>query len=341
MEKRRVLLIAGGGTLGSYAAEELLRQGCKVDVIALEPLISYNQDLTYIQARVDDALLQGLFAQHHYDAIVDFIHYPDAQAYEARGRLLMENTDHLIFLSSYRVYADQEHPLRENSPQLFDVCGDEYFLANEKYAVPKSRIERFLRASEYKNWTIVRPMISFSHFRLDLVTLGAHLLLVRSRKNKKIILPEGARQQTAGLTWAGNSGRMIARLALSDKTFCQDYIIGTDENMTWQQAADIYTELLGSQFVWVDTQDYADCVHGDNYNSRCILLHDRVYNRRVDNSKVLAATGFRREELPSVRDGLIYELNILTQRPDLVARFESMGEAANLRMDEYLASHSL
>ena len=35
-EARKVLLIGGGGTLGAYTAEELLRMNCQVDVICLE-----------------------------------------------------------------------------------------------------------------------------------------------------------------------------------------------------------------------------------------------------------------------------------------------------------------
>lgn len=341
MEKRRVLLIAGGGTLGSYAALELLRQGCKVDVIALEELVSYNRDLKYICARVDDELLKKLFAENHYDAIVDFIHYRDAEAYESRGRLLMDNTDHLVFLSSYRVYADEEIPLRESSPQLIDVSTDEYFLANEDYAIPKSKVERFLRGSGYKNWTIVRPLISFSHFRLDLVTLGASTLLSRAGQHKKILLPEEARHQTAGLVWAGNTGKMIARLALNSETFCEDYIIGSGENLTWQQVADIYTELIGAEFEWVSARDYVECVNKNSFLGRCMLYCDRIYNRFIDNSKVLAATGLTNAELPTIRDGLIHELDVLAQRPDLIARFEAAGGEIGKRMDEYLEKHGL
>ena len=41
MEKK-VLLIAGGGTLGTYAAKTLLAQNCRVDVICLEDLVPKN-----------------------------------------------------------------------------------------------------------------------------------------------------------------------------------------------------------------------------------------------------------------------------------------------------------
>ena len=43
MKKKNVLLIAGGGTLGTYASEELLRLGHSVDVICLEDKVSDNE----------------------------------------------------------------------------------------------------------------------------------------------------------------------------------------------------------------------------------------------------------------------------------------------------------
>ena len=58
----KTLLIAGGGTLGLYTAEELLRLGSDVEVIALEELTSDNPKLTFIRERVDDAYLTGFLA---------------------------------------------------------------------------------------------------------------------------------------------------------------------------------------------------------------------------------------------------------------------------------------
>ena len=43
----KALLIAGGGTLGTYVSEELLRLGHKVDVICLEDKVSFNDDLRF------------------------------------------------------------------------------------------------------------------------------------------------------------------------------------------------------------------------------------------------------------------------------------------------------
>ena len=164
---KKVLLIGGTGTLGSYTATELLTMGYHVDCIARRDMTVYNRNYTYIQGTVTDELLQELFQKTRYDCIMDFSEYPDWETYPQRGELLLQNTDQLIFLSSYRVYADCEHPITEEAPQIYKVVDDRDFLAQESYAIPKPHEEDFLRGSGYKNWTIVRPVISFSHMTLS------------------------------------------------------------------------------------------------------------------------------------------------------------------------------
>ena len=64
-----------------------------------------------------------------YDGIINFIHYRYAEEYKEIHPLLISNTDHLIFLSSYRVYADTQHPITESAPQLYKVLEDPEFFA--------------------------------------------------------------------------------------------------------------------------------------------------------------------------------------------------------------------
>ncbi|MBO7150610.1 MAG: epimerase, partial [Clostridia bacterium] len=167
---KRVLLIAGGGTLGTHTANELLRLGVAVDVICPEEKVSHHQRLTFQRSLVSRELLDDLFSKYHYDGVVDFIHYKDPEAYKAAYTHLREHIDHIIFLSSYRVYANSSEKITEASPRLLDVETDKDFLARETYALPKSVCEDWLRNERKgERWTIVRPVISFSHLRLDLL----------------------------------------------------------------------------------------------------------------------------------------------------------------------------
>ena len=337
MERKRVLLIAGGGTLGSYTGFELVKMGYRVTVIALEPLQSFFQNLRYICGAADDALLTELFSHERFDCIVDFIHYPDSEQYKARGKMLLEHTDQLIFLSSYRVYADEQHPITEDAPQLLNTVRDAAFLAGERYALPKSRNEIFLRATGRKNWTIIRPLISFSHYRFDLVNQQQYTILLRALEHKKTILPAICRDVIAGVGWAGNVGKMIARLCCNEKALGEAFTLGAGENNTWGQVAGYYTEFTGQEFEWVDTESYL------KYGPRDLnsLFYDRALNRAIDNSKVLRATGLTQADLVSTRDALFYELTQLVDRPDLMARMRTPdAEERNKRMDQYFAQRS-
>lgn len=310
---KRVLLIAGGGTLGRYTAAELLRLGCHVDIICLEDNVSDNERLCYYKGYAELEYLKEFLKGRCYNGIVNFIHYEDVNKYKPVHKLLSENTEHLIFLSSYRVYADLEHPITETSPTLYDTVSDRDFLESEKYAVPKSKAELFIRnESGTKNWTIVRPVISFSDRRLDIVTVSGRLVLELTEADKEILLPKEAKNLTAGLDWAGNSGKLIANLMLKEEAFGEAFTVSSAQNLTWGEVADIYTELSGAKFNWVDTERYIEEYPWLKDNP-WILKYDRLFDRKIDNSKILKVTELKKEDFTSIRDGIKYELETINK----------------------------
>lgn len=340
MNKKHALLIAGGGTLGGYTYPELLKMGWQVDILDMLPRTSYNLNMRWIQGKADDILLKRLFSENHYNTIIDFLHYTDPAQYRERGMFLLNHTDQLIFLSSYRVYANDGKIVTENTPQLLDTEKDEYFLQHETYAVPKSWNERFLRSCGKTNWTIIRPMISFSSYRLDLVCTGAPVFFLRAMEGKKTILPADARYLNAGVGWAGNVGRMIARLCGNPRAFGEAFTLGAGEEQTWNDVAEMYTDMIGAEYEWVSTEDYLKYGTPNTYMDRCMAFYDRLFNRKVDISKVLEVTGIPRESLVSTRDGIISELDSLASRPELLTRFDlEPYQAVNKIMDEFLSTH--
>ena len=81
-KNKKVLLMAGGGTLGTYTAKELLHLGACVDVICPEKKRSDDPRLQFIQDYVSNGLLESLFSNTHYDGIVNFLHYPDVEEFK-------------------------------------------------------------------------------------------------------------------------------------------------------------------------------------------------------------------------------------------------------------------
>ena len=305
-QNKKVLLIAGSGTLGEYTMLELLRLGVEhIDIICIEDLISDDPRVSYYKG---DAMaysyLEEFLAERHYDGIVNFLHYNNPNIYPIVHRLLMKRCDHLIFLSSYRVYADEQHPITEAAPKLLDVLSDTVFLKNEQYAMPKTWCEHYMASTAEDHWTVVRPVISFSKRRFDLVTHTGAALLDKMAAGETVPLPIEAKNLVAGLDWAGNSGKLIANLLFKPAAFREAFTVSTAQNLTWEQVAELYVELFGLTYEWVSTEEYLKATNRFNYDA---FQYDRMYNRLIDNRKILEVTGLTAEDFTPIKEGLRIE----------------------------------
>ena len=310
---KKVLLIAGGGTLGTHVSNELLRLGASVDIICPEEKVSDNEKLRFHRSLVNRELLDKLFAENHYDGIVDFIHYKDPEEYKKMYNYLIENTDHLIFLSSYRVYANTSEKITEESARLLDVETDKEFLAKENYAIPKSICEDWLRSEKKgQNWTIVRPVISFSHTRLDLLLYSGTEILKYVDEKKPLLMPKTVKDNGAGLDWAGNSGKLIANLLFKPHTFGETYTVYSNHGSTWGDVAKAYEEVTGVEVIWGEEADYVATLP---FAKKPWLVdmwyHDRIYSRWVDGSKIIEAAGLTKDDFKTIAEGIQYEIDIL------------------------------
>lgn len=311
---KRVLLIAGGGTLGTYVSRELLRLGASVEVICPEEKISHHENLTFHQSLVSETLLKELFSQKHYDGIVNFIHYENAENYKKIHPLLIQNTDHLIFLSSYRVYADEQHPITESAPRLSDVLTEADFFQNDTYAYPKSLCEDYLK-NERKGepFTIVRPVISFSDKRLDLFMYSGDRVLRAPETGEILPLPHFAKNFKAGLDWAGNSGKLIANLLFKPEAIGEIFTIYSGHGMTWGEVAEAYERQTGLQVRYCSEEEFL-AYNPDITESKArsfIWRCDRRFNRDIDASKVLRVTGLSKKDFATIEEGIAEELKNL------------------------------
>lgn len=311
---KKVLLIGGGGTLGTYTAKRLLEKGVAVDIICLEDKTSKNKNLKYYKIKADFDVLKEFLADKHYDGVVNFIHYFEVGGYPPVHKLLTEKCDHLIVLSSYRVYAD-ETPVKETSPMLLDVSKDETFVRTEKYAISKAKLEKFLNAEDKDgHWTVVRPVISFSKLRFDLVTYYGQDLIKKMQSGETIPVPIEAKDLVAGLDWAGNSGKLIADLLFKEETYGEAYTVSSAQNITWGEVAELYTELIGARFKWVPLKEYQEAT---NYYNNYALLYDRLFDRTIDNTKILKATGLTKDDFTSIKEGLKFEYEMIGKELEL------------------------
>ena len=305
---KRVLLIAGGGTLGTYVSEELLRLGAFVEVICPEDKVSDNERLVFHQSLATEEVLRDLFSEKHYDGIVNFIHYKKVDDYRRIHPLLISNTDHLIFLSSYRVYANEQHPITEDAPRLADILTDKEFFEKEDYALPKARCEDYLRQEHAgEPWTIVRPVISFSDRRLDLLLYSGKDVLNYAGRNEEMLMPSLVKDYAAGMDWAGNSGKLIAHLLFKDKAIGEAFTVYSGHGLTWGEVAEKYSRLTGVEIRWCSEEEYV-CNNPKITRNPWMWKYDRIFNRDIDCSKILRVTGLSKNDFSSVEEGIKREL---------------------------------
>ena len=305
---KRVLLIAGDGTLGMHTAEHLLAAGVSVDIICLDAHTSHHENLKFFQMDATLPNLTAFLKDNRYNGIVNFLHYPDAEDYPPFHALLCESCDQLIVLSSYRVYADEVHPITESAPKLLDVSEDTEFVEKETYAISKAKIEQLiLQDQAHKNWTIVRPVISFSHRRMDLFMYSGREIQDAIEEGRSLCIPSLAKNLVAGWDWAGNSGKLIANLLFREGALGEAFTVSSAQNLTWEQAAKLYHEIAGLSVEWVDEETYLSqmAVEDDHWLWR--YHYDRKFNRLIDNSKILQVTGLSPEDFLPIQEGLALE----------------------------------
>ena len=161
--------------------------------------------------------------------------------------------------------------------------------------------------SRYKNWTIIRPMINTSDKRLDIVQYTFDEPIKYAKEGKTMYIADHVRHNIAGLEWAGNTGKMIANLMFKKECMCKTYTLSTGHRMTWEDVANVYVKYLGLKVEWMPKEEYKKRFGSFRYP----LEYDRAYNREVDNTAILQATGLRQGDFTPFEEGVKIELKKL------------------------------
>ena len=330
MKPKKVLVLGATGAMARYMIPYLAESGCRVDGIALDAMESTDPAVKYYQGNAKDMKVLNEFLPRHYDAIVDFLVYSSAEL-PVYLPLMLDHTDQYVFLSSGRVYDNLEVPVKETSPRLIESSKDPLLLNSDDYCIRKARGENILFSMKRKNWTIVRPATTYSYLRYQLVTLEASDTVGRAFAGKAVVVPEQARLKPATLSWGGDAGKMIGKLLFCDAALGEAFNINSAEHRTWEEIAEYYRDICDLKAVWVDKEDYLKILNPDPYavQTRWQLEYARLFDRIVDNSKVLAVTGMKQSELMPLYDGLKMEIS---RTP------KDYPWRNNQRMDDYLAA---
>ena len=309
---QKILVMGGTGAMGIYLVPFLEDMGYEVHVTTrFDAQRTKSKNTKWIVGNAKEMNFLNNVLQINYDMIVDFMVY-STEEFRERVDLLLNRTGQYVFLSTYRVFADSESPLVEASPHLLYTSKDKHFLMTDEYSLAKARQEDILRANNRNNWTIVRPSITYSTTRFQFGTLEANVVMQRGLQGLPIIFPEEILSKRTTMTWAGDAAKFIALLIGNDQALSNDFNVVTNEAKTWAEVYKIYEDEIGLKLSLISLEGYIDVIGGEYQ-----IKYDRMFDRVMDNTKVLATTGVNASSLVRLDVGLRKEIQNFIKNPSL------------------------
>lgn len=282
---KNILVMGGTGAMGKHLVQLLAEKGDKVYVTTRAHRDS-SPNIEYLQGNArEDSFIEPLL-ERQWDAIVDFMVYT-TPVFQQRAPKLLAATAQYIFLSSARVYADSTKPITEDSPRLLDICEDSEFLATDEYSLAKARQENILAQSGQKNWTIIRPYITFSEQRLQLGILEKEAWLYRALHGRTIIFSKDIANKLTTLTYGLDVADSMAALIGEPHSLGEAFHITQRESLSWYHMLDIYLDGLEQHLgqrpkvILLDMEKFSRCKRAEYQ-----IKYDRMFNRSFDNAKI-------------------------------------------------------
>ncbi|MCB1811267.1 MAG: NAD-dependent epimerase/dehydratase family protein [Candidatus Competibacteraceae bacterium] len=282
---KNILVLGGTGAMGKHLVQLLAERGDKICVTTRASRES-STNIEYIQGNArEDSFLESLLV-HRWDAIVDFMVYT-TPVFQKHVPRLLAATDQYIFLSSARVYANSPNPIKEDSPRLLDSSTDSNFLAIDEYSLAKARQENFLKQSGHKNWTIIRPYITYSEQRLQLGVLEKEGWLYRALQGRTIVFSKDIANKMTTLTYGLDVATAMVALIGEHLARGEVYHITQGQSHSWYQVLDIYLKVLekhlGQQpnVILLDMDKFSRCKRAEYQ-----IKYDRMFDRTFNNNKI-------------------------------------------------------
>lgn len=281
----KILLLAGTGAMGSHLANILSERGDKV-VITSRSFRESKGLIEYRQGNAKNINFLNTVLGEQWDVIIDFMVYNENE-FKERVDILLSSTSQYIFLSSARVYNGSQKPLTEKSVRLLDSSTDHDFLKTDEYSLSKARQENILQSVDKKNWTIIRPYITYSESRLQLGTLEKENWLYRALQGRTIVFSEDIKNHYTTLTYGRDVSTGIVNLINLPGSFGEIYHITSEFAYKWSDILNIYLETLekklGSRpkIMYLDMPDFLAWNPG-----KYSIIYDRLFDRRFDNTKI-------------------------------------------------------
>ena len=288
--------------MGSHLCRQLAARGHDV-VCTTRRRRAAADGVSYLVGDAKDPVFLDEALSERWGALVDFMVW-STNEFRGRWEAFLGSTDQYVFVSSYRVYAESP-VITEGSPRLLDTVDDAAYLATDEYALCKARCENLLFESGSRNWTVVRPAVTYdgASGRLQLGVLESSEWLWRAMRGVPVPMPDEVLDAQATMSYGGDVARMISLLVGSPSALGEAFTVSGSDHMTWREVVEAYSSVLPFEVIECSAEGLI-AARGGEYQ----LRYDRMLDRVVDNSKALRTTGIDASTLVGMGEGLAREL---------------------------------
>lgn len=286
----KILLLGGTGAIGKDLADILSKDKQEVVVTTRSNRKSQN-NLKYMTGNaLDEAFLKDIL-KDKFDIIVDFMMYYDIKQFKNRIDLLLEHTDNYIFISSSRVYANCDELITEQCPTLLEVIKDKMYIKNNDYAILKCKEEELLNKSKNKNYTIIRPYITYNNEKLQLGIYEKEKWLFRALEGRTVVFSKELLEKKTTLSFGQDVAKQIANICYNAEAIGETYQITTAKSVSWREVLEVYA----NTFKKVTGKQMKIKLVDNLYNTKILkpnyqYEYDRKFNREFNSKKVYEVT---------------------------------------------------
>lgn len=277
----KILILGGSGILSTAVAQEAVNRGYDVTCLTTGRRDSMlPKGVKSIHGNANDPKTFVGLLENQYDAIVDFLSYTKQQLSVKLEELLVY-TSQFVFISSATAYKLVDNPITEETP-----LGNPYWDYSENKIVCEKMLINKCN-SEKKNYTIIRPYITYGNTRIPFGIIADRYWSLANRIlcNKPVLLwDNGAAVCT--LTHTSDFAKGVVSTFGNNIAYNQAFHVTSQERLTWREVLNKLSIALGKDEKIFSAQTRDILYYLPEYEG--VLTGDKGRNRIFDNSKICA-----------------------------------------------------
>ena len=329
----KLLFIGGTGLISSACSDLALERGHELFILNRSVSRKYPipEGATHLSGDIhsDTADLSRMLAEHHFDAVVDWIAFT-VEDVERDLSLFSGKTDQFVFISSASAYHKpvKNYLITEETP-----LGNPFWQYSRNKIACEERLRKAYREDGFPV-TIIRPSHTYGPSQIPLcVSSWNHpwTVIERMKRGQKVIIP-GDGTSLWVLTWNADFAMGLLGLLGNEKAVGEVFQITSDEVLTWDQIhLEVYQALGAKPNVIHIPSDFIARFDEELLGS---LIGDKSNSVVFDNSKI---KNFVPEYHCKVtwKEGLRRSLAWFDAHPE----FQTVDERASSLWDRVIAAY--